>query len=311
MADPRIRTPYAPPGRVQIEPQTGLPAGPVPRLPSLGGMVPYDAPVGVPPPPVPPPVLGEDQFSEAFSQKVDLPTGQIGPEVLVYQTKRRWAACDVYVTPPQYNVAFSTATYLCVRVYAGGGAGRALVAQGILNYYDKTATGTPRPRWVCAARALTEVFEVTITPLNIPAGASVPTVVSVVASNFAPPPPDDIGVALVTPEPVNVAHAMPWTSSGTPGDLQLQLHAVAMTNRLGAIKFFQAVDAPDAATVGTGVVMLSIGIPAGQTLLLGPEQLRNYRFGALGCVIGMSTAATTFVDAYSGGSEYVYQVWAR
>lgn len=165
MADRTKIRPYAAPPHALSRVPGAYPPGatrnaPPPRLPSLGGVVPY-APAT--PPAVQqtqPAVLGEAEKHEAFSLEWDFSDFFSSS---VYITRKRWRAIDVYIDPSRLTYASSNGEAFSVLVYAVGQNGRTLVGSGRFGRFPlATNLAIVQPAWVCGARGSAERYEVVL-----------------------------------------------------------------------------------------------------------------------------------------------------
>lgn len=161
-----------------------------PALAANAAAAPAPAP---PPPPQQAPVLGVAGDYEAKTVEIDWP---FFAETLVYQTTKRWRACDVYVDLPATQLLPSAFT-VSVFVYAVSQGARTLVASGRTRYTGGVGPFQQfRPNsWMVAARSVAERYEVTArVDLNqavpLPSGRFA---VTVAASDEMTNPPDEIG----------------------------------------------------------------------------------------------------------------------
>jgi hypothetical protein len=168
------------------------PYGPAPRLPTVP-IVPYEPPLAPAPPPLEEAVLGVAGSIE--SQTVDFEYGgATGVETSLYVTKRRWRACDVFVdVPPNQMPASGCLTILVYAIWQGS---RTLVASG--RYGDFDVSGILKvtaPRWVVAARASAERFEIAaFFSTSVAATDGVVAKITVVATDEAVEPPSLLGL---------------------------------------------------------------------------------------------------------------------
>jgi hypothetical protein len=190
----------APPSVIRHESKPLVPL--VPSIPE--GLRPYDQPVlpAPDPPPLPnegaPPATDPEGF-EARSVVYSWPwsadlSGGLGP--VVYTTRRRWHACDVYVSvnsraggPPFEKGVLS------ILIFAVSQSGaRTLVASGRVQD-DPGELTSAAPLWIAAARSSAQRWEVVLAMYQGPGAASsdVDLTVTVVASEDTTRPPDLLG----------------------------------------------------------------------------------------------------------------------
>lgn len=298
-------------------PPRGLPTGLVRPDPSGITLPPVAAYVPPRAPQAAPAVLEVNSKIEIQSMKVAPLAGVIaGPrEFPLFTMKQTWKALDVYVSPPDNLL---TTAWIRVFVYAVlEGVGRVLVATG---YYSPaaargaTATVSTEANWICAARARCSRFEVTYTPLNFQAAAN-EMVFTAIGSDDASEAPPWVGVMPLDEIQSSLATIAPSPGAAvTIGDFRTQVvKAVAeneTTGAPGAIPlWFQGVDAVSVAAAANVIPHFSILVPAGQSVLMTPEQLSGYRFGANGLVLGGSTTPNVFTVAAVGNLRF--QAWIR
>lgn len=167
---------------------------------------------------------------EAFAQAYEWP---IDTEIPIFQSTKRWRACDVYIDQP--NVA--PAHCFTVRIYAVMPGGQnVLIATG--REASATLAAPPLgPTWIAAARACASRYLVTLT-YSSAAGGGVSgerVGISVVCADEAIAPPKDLGALRLA---ANVGAA----SFNTTNMPMPELLGVGGVNGAAAARFLMLLD---------------------------------------------------------------------
>lgn len=166
-----------------------------PRLPAMP-VEPFSPVIAVPAAPPPPTFDG---------RAVDYETGQariinwpLATETLVYTTRKRWRACDVYVSVVQLAPSALAPFIVSVFVYAIVVGQRTLVASGRLPFSNVGTALLPQNVWACAARAGAEKFEVTVRADGADMQGKMGIVATVIATDEAVAPLVRLGEITLT-----------------------------------------------------------------------------------------------------------------
>lgn len=255
----------------------------VPLLPSLPeGLRPYAQPTleAPPPPPLPnegsPPVNDPEGF-EAKSVLYSWPwapdlSGGLGP--VVYTTRRRWHACDVYVSfsgrgssgPPLEKGVLS------ILIFAVSQSGaRTLVASGRVQD-DPGELTIATPVWVAAARGSAQRWEVVMSMFQGPGAASsdIDLTVTVVASEDTTEPPPllgsiPVGTGGATSTGQQVAASVVMGATGPLG-MQIpypELVGLVWVNGAAAARYLMYFEGVNGANGNTPMLTWPLGAAAG------------------------------------------------
>jgi hypothetical protein len=231
---------------------------------------------------------------EAFTVRMQPDLGVVTPERSVYSTRKRWRAVDVYCVPP----TMPAGTFLRFRVYAiADGVGRVLVASGFLSSTPANVSTVRLRRWVCAARAICDRFEITVQSIGFLSIAGEEMQVSCVASDEATEVPLYVGAAdLFDPANASIATTRILPSAGAASDPSYDTEIVGIfgANDTGAPAFIQIHD--DVTTVPTAAPVIVVAVPDGGSVAVGPDVLAayGYRFGERGCMAAWSTTPKVY-----------------
>lgn len=242
----------------------------------------------------------DDRREIIFKPQIDAVAAK---EIYLGSTSRTWKACDVYVNVPSGILS----GILSIWIYAVAKGVRTLVASG---HWVELGGGAQEPRWIAAARAECEKFDVTYSisgQITVGVKPNLPFDVAIVASDRANEPPSWLG-AVGVPPGAAIPGAVPQIAwSGTPIGFGVGLdpltpanvahpiellgvHAIS-SDAIAGKRFVQIFDKKAAPANGDFPVM-SFGLAAPGTSLL--ERFdggqRGYRF-QLGLWIAASTTA--------------------
>lgn len=287
----------------------GVPVGV--RLPSLGVGRPYDPPDLPLAPPAPPAApLGVASDYEAITKAVSFQTGNnpgvqtTSPEIIVYQTTRRWRACDVYLDPS--GLTERTGAVLSVFVYAVSSSGaKTLVASGRLSSVSGVISGYRGPQWVCAARGLAEKFEVSFRYLDGGAANFAGEVtMTVVAADEASDPPAWVGVV-----PMRGGVQLTGVALRGAGGLFVdkpELVGIQAANTAAAARYLQLHEGAGAVLGGAVPVMVwGMGAAIGASVV---DQAIRYRARAgYSLAVLVSTTPDTYTAAADGAVSAQYR----
>lgn len=276
------------------------------RLPTTRGVRPYDPPASPPLPPMPPPEQGVAETYEASTVPVAFKAtrgnaARVSQELVVYKTRRRWRACDVYVDASQ--LPLKTGALIRVIVYAVSAAGaRTIVASGGVEQDGGNGAVQFFPAWVAAARAQAEFFEVTATYVDF---ADAPGTVlegtfnvTVVASDIADPPPAHVGVMTSRTE---------WFSAAPFIVPAMELVGFsAINNAAAAIRFVQLVEGSGAVGGKNAALQWAIEAVQGKCLVVDGINWRTRNLLNSLCLEGSSTAGVVTVAA-----DVILSAWWR
>lgn len=260
MVPPGLRPVQGPPHPVSLvpgpRPPGSPPAGAPPVLPGMPAP-PYSPPVPEFQVHADPPVLGMAEAYEAQTLQGSFTTGNV--EQLIYTTKNRWRACDVYFAAPG-GISGGTAglivTFMIFGVTQSGS--RSLIATGRVGNNSDTgqASAVPtvtEPTWVASARGISERFQVTLIYHSTTAQAPTPTItgnynVTIIATDEAINTPEWVGRTPVADSPGTPIDLTPNVLTGTPP--RIEVVGVQAVNKSAAARYLQLFDTASGALAG-------------------------------------------------------------
>jgi len=277
-----------------------------PRLPTVANLA-YDPPVARPKAPPPMVVAGElSDDQEATTALVSL----LAPftEQSVYKTKRRWQACDVYVAMPPF-VLKNTTGWLVVAIYAVVKNVRTLVATGRINLAVDGGVDKPAIKWIAAARAEANTWEVTCLLDGEASGLAPPnppTVqVSVIATDHANDVPEWLGLAA---NGVGVMLGATTSVKAVTAGIRLQLGSILAVAAANAPRYLIVNDS-EVALVNGNAAEHTFGVGAvGSTLLVegGLLKARRFRNG-----ISLAISSTPLTVTLAAANDVVWKYFYR
>lgn len=281
-------------------PPGAAPDEPSPRLPSLGGVQPYDPPFAPAVPPDPAPSLGQaTDFEVGTVSGAAVTSGQTS----IITTQRRWRAIDVYVTA--LGPLSNKSGILSIFVWAVSTSGaRTLAASGRWSTYPNGGASSgiePNTQlWVAAGRAVCERWEVSAVWTQFAVVGTPPTnlQVTAVASDEAVEPPPRLGTLQNVPTAgYVVASSFNEATIGLTVSPQKELVAVSAMNGAAAARYLHMFDIATALGVpanGTAPIMCwPLGAAAGQGVV---DESVRYR-ATRNLVLAVSSTPVTFTNA--------------
>lgn len=261
-----------------------------------------------------PPPGGKPAPSPAFAHDLESASAQaivpISQEIPIYSTRRRWMACDVSVSLPQFLLAIGAhPDFIQLNIYAVVQGIRSIVASGCVS--NPTSSGVVR--LAAAARAQAERWDVTLShgaePVSVGRAPS-PLIVGVIGTDFATDVPPTLGsiaathagLGAIIPPAVTTADFIILAPPG-PG---LQLTGLAASGDPADTKYLQVFDSA-IAPVGGDVPVLSFAV--GETdneLSIESQFLQQWRFRR-----GISVAASSTAATYTATTGLTFQAWFR
>lgn len=261
---------------------------------------------------------------EVFPTSIDIPASGVnngGPafpeEILVYQTKAVWEACDVYVqiVPNLSAVGTITPGTLSIFIYAVTAGVRVLVASGRQSILSATGVNSTlsqsqvKAKWLAGIRSAAQKFEVTAqwTQQHGSDATTGKINIAVVAQNEAVAVPPDVGL-----EFGNLVYGYSSLASigvnGLPGGVQipnrLELVRVRAVNGTATPRFLQLFDGP--AAPAAGAVPLAVW-PLGDVIGKGiPDVYVGYR-----CHDRIQVVTSSTMNTLTAANDCSVSGWLR
>lgn len=232
-------------------------------------------------------------------------------ETTVYTTQQRRRAIDVFLSLDSAFVIPKTGVFV-VRVYArsrAAGSARALVSSGMLGFCGAggqvvlNASGL----WVCAGRAVAEVFEVTLqyydTAFPFPSGGNV-NVTCVASDHASDLVPDSLGTVLASGTGESgSAIDLGFTAAGKISIPKVEVIEVGGINTSTSARYLQLFSRTASLAVGT---VPDFVWPLGATAGSGYSAKPRYR-----CPSGFILAASSTAGTYTNVADCFVQALIR